>query len=128
MAAPNTPGVTARIALLLRVTQTAIAVGLLGVLCAGLFFWAALFSQRRPFFYAALVALIISLLGRAVTEAFGAWSLSRSGAWAGLDGKRHSRAEQPGGFKARLAIQVLVVAVFAGAACYLTWTLYASWP
>jgi hypothetical protein len=107
----------------LRVWLAAVGVGLLGGLLAGVLFLAGLFSQRPMLFTAALIALIASLLGFAAVGACRAWLLSHLGVWTGLNGKRFSRAERPGWFKALLATHIIIAAVWAGVASFLTWVL-----
>lgn len=91
---------------------------------AGLLFLAAIFSHQALVLSAALFALIASMLASTVIEIWRAWALWHLGAWMGLDGRRHTRAERPGWFRIWLIGHLFVAAALGVAAGYLTQALY----
>jgi hypothetical protein len=98
-----------------------------GGLLAGILFLAALFSRQAILARAALMALSISVLGQAVSQAWRAWWLWRSGSWVGLSGERISRDQQPGRFKVWLTTHALLTVIYMTACAYLTWITFHSW-
>jgi len=110
---------------LVRVFLVASTVSVLGVILAGVLFLAALFSHRREFATAAVIALIASLVGNATIAGWRAYVLFTSGSWTTLDGRRASREEQPTKFATWLTLHGLFAAVWSAAAGFLTWTMLA---
>lgn len=89
------------------------------MLPAGVLFLAAIMSHRPVLLSAALLFLIAGTLSRTVVEALRGWMLWNLGAWMGLDGRRHTRLERPGAFRAWLVAHFVVAAVLAGVTVYL---------
>ena len=124
--APNIHPVGSRMAIQLRLRLAASALLVLGGVLAGILFLAALFSSQTNLARAAMVALSMSLLGGAASQALGAWALWRSGYWRGLNGERISRDQQPGRFRVWLTMHILLSFVHLAPAACLTWIAFAS--
>jgi hypothetical protein len=108
---------------LFKVLLVARTMAVVGALLTGILFLAALFSHQAVLASAALLALIAGMLGNTVIGVWGAWALWHSGAWMGLDGKRHTRVERPGAFRTLLVGHLFIAVVWGVATSYLTWTL-----
>jgi hypothetical protein len=121
---PITPVPTPRATLSLGAPLVASAMTALSAPVAGFLFVAALFSHQAVLVSAALLALIVGMLGLTAIELWRSWALWRSGAWMGLDGKRHARVERPGRYRTWLMAHLLLSVVWGAASGYLSWILY----
>jgi hypothetical protein len=122
--APNTHRVSSRIGVPLRLRLTISALIVLGFVLALILFLAAAFSKQGIFARMAMVALSMSLLGGAMSQAWGAWTLWQSGHWRGLSGEWISRDQQPARFKVWLTMHLLLSFAHLAPAGYLTWAAF----
>ena len=102
----SAPALAPRITGLLRVRRVAGTVFLLCVPLDVILLFAGILFQQAMLFRGALMVLIISMFAHAIDEVCRAWLLWTLGAWMGLDGQSHSRAERPGRFMNLLAVVV----------------------
>ncbi len=97
-----------------------------GALSAGALFLAALFLHSHAVGIAALVALAVSLLALAVTEAGRAFLLFDTGRWTTLGGRPTSRVEQPARFATWVTLHGLFATIYGVAAGFMIWIAISS--
>jgi hypothetical protein len=89
-----------------------------GFVLAGILFLSGLFAKQALLGRLGVLALSISMLGEAISQAMSVLALRRSGSWRGLGGEQVSRDQQPVRFRVWLTTHVLVMSISLAAAIY----------
>jgi hypothetical protein len=92
-----------------------------GALVLGL---AGILSHHAVLGTAALIAFIVMGAANSVIEVWRAHFLWRCGAWAGMNGERRTRDQQPARFAMYLTLHALFAAIWMGVSGFLAWTLF----
>jgi len=108
----------------LRVGRIAGAVSVLAFVGAVVLGLAGIFSHQAVLGTAALLAFIVMGAANSVIEVWRAHFLWQCGAWAGMNGERRTRDQQPARFAMYLTLHTLFAAIWMGVTGFLAWTLF----
>src|SRR3569833_2951637 len=113
---------------LLWVRLIATVVFLSGGALTAILLIAALFMHCRRFGSVGVIALAVTMLAQAATEAWRTYVLFKFVSWTTRDKRQATRAEQPVRFRVWLAVQSLCGGVYGAVACWLIYIGFGLWP